>query len=40
VEPSNDLMQGIPIEGKQVSYNSFVLPILNGRSQNLMKVVL
>ena len=39
VEPSADLMLGIPIEGRQVSYNSFVMPLINGRSQNLIKVV-
>ena len=39
VEPSADLMLGIPIEGRQVTYNSFVMPVVNGRSQNLIKVV-
>ena len=38
LEPSANLMLGIPVEGKQVSYNSFILPVVNGRSQNLLKV--
>jgi len=38
LEPSSNLMLGIPVEGKQVSYNSFILPVVNGRSQNLLKV--
>lgn len=39
LEPSANLMLGIPVEGRQVSYNSFILPVVNGRSQNLLKVV-
>jgi hypothetical protein len=39
LEPSANLMLAIPVEGRQVSFNSFILPVVNGRSQNLLKVV-
>jgi hypothetical protein len=39
VEPTSDLMMGIPIEGRQTTYNSATLPLVNGRNQNLLKVV-
>ncbi len=39
LENTADIMQAIPVEGKQVTYNSFVLPVQIGKGINLMKVV-